>query len=157
MNTTKLDDNGVVVTCPNCGQRNRIRYEQLHQTVHCGKCKTEIRGVNVPIAIESDAAFDTLIGLSSLPVVVDFWAPWCGPCKMMEPEFEKVAASSAGEYIVAKVNTDMLPALGQRYQIQSLPTLVVFQGGHEVSRTSGSRPAKAIQSFIEQALAQVKA
>jgi thioredoxin 2 len=157
MNTARLDDNGVVVACPNCGQRNRIQYEHLSQAVRCGKCKTNIPGVAVPVEVDSEEHFNTLMGSSSLPVLVDFWAPWCGPCKMVAPEFQRVAAASAGELIVAKVNTEEQPAIAQRYDITSIPTLIVFQSGHEVARTAGARPADAIRSFVQEAIGQVKA
>ncbi len=157
MNTAKLDDNGVVVACPNCGQRNRIHYERLNQSVRCGKCKTGIPGVSVPVEVDTEEHFNTLIGLSALPVLVDFWAPWCGPCKMVAPEFQKVAATGVGELVVAKVNTEEQPAIAHRYDISSIPTLILFQGGHEVARTAGARPADAIQSFVQEALGPVKA
>ena len=100
---------------------------------------------------------DVIAASTLAPVLVDFWAPWCGPCKMVAPEFEKVAARSVREIVVAKVNTEELPAIAQRYDIHSIPTLIVFQEGHEAARTAGARPADAILSFVHETLGQVKA
>ncbi|MDB6020559.1 MAG: trxA 2 [Pedosphaera sp.] len=156
MNTANLDDKGVLVTCPNCGRRNRIHYEQLNRATRCGNCKHPIPGVDVPVDVGREEHFNALIQSSSVPVLVDFWAPWCGPCKMVAPEFQKVAATGVGKLIVAKVNTEEQPALAQRFTIHSIPTLVLFQGGHEIARDAGARPASAIESFVQQALTQAK-
>jgi thioredoxin 2 len=92
-----------------------------------------------------------LVARSSLPVVVDYWAPWCGPCRMVAPELQKVAARQAGRVIVVKVNTDELPDLGERFAIRSIPTLAVFAEGRERARSAGAKPALEIERFIEQA------
>ena len=89
---------------------------------------------------------------ASLPVIVDFWAPWCGPCRMVAPELQRVAASNAGRYLIVKVNTDAVPELGERFRIRSIPTMAVFEGGREVARTSGARPAADIEAFVRQSL-----
>jgi thioredoxin 2 len=146
-----LDDRGVVVACTQCGQKNRLAYERLSGTVRCGSCKTTLSAPGSPIAVESTADFDRLIAQSSLPVVVDYWAPWCGPCRMVAPELEKVAARQAGRFVVVKVNTDALGDLGERFGIRSIPTLAVFAGGREIARSSGTRPASEIEAFVEQA------
>lgn len=87
-------------------------------------------------------------------MVVDFWAPWCGPCRAVAPELEKVARAAAGEFLVVKVNTDALPDVSERFRIRSIPTMAVFRGGSEVTRTAGARPAADIQAFVRQALLQ---
>lgn len=104
-----------------------------------------------PFDVGNVADFDRLVARSSLPIVVDYWAPWCGPCRMVAPELEKVAARNAGRLIVAKVNTDVLTELGQRYGIRSIPTMAVFAEGKEQARTSGARPAADIEDFVAHA------
>jgi thioredoxin 2 len=149
-----LDAQGVVVACGNCGQKNRLRYERLGEPVRCGECKQDIRPVSAPLEVTSSEHFDHLIGSASIPVVVDYWAPWCGPCRMVAPELAKVAARQAGRVLIVKVNTDVLNDLGARFRIQSIPTMAVFAHGREVGRTTGARPAADIEAFVLQAIAQ---
>lgn len=152
MSTAKTDDKGVVLICSACGQKNRTPYERLGETGQCGRCKAPLPPPAVPIEVERESHFDRLVNASPLPVVIDYWAPWCGPCRMVAPELEKVAASNAGKFVVAKVNTEQLPALGERYNIRSIPTMAVFVHGKEAARTAGARPAAAIEAFIRQSI-----
>jgi thioredoxin 2 len=99
----------------------------------------------------SDLVFDALISHSKLPVLVDFWAPWCGPCKMVAPEFQKTARETAGQFVLAKVNTEEVPSLTARFRVTAIPTMVLFENGLEVARQAGAMPAPAIRKFIEQA------
>jgi len=154
MPSLNADDRGVIVSCTQCGQQNRLVYDRLGDTVRCGKCKASMGAPGAPIEVASAMEFDRLIAGSPLPVVVDYWAPWCGPCRMVAPEIEKVAARHAGRYLVVKVNTEELGDLGERFGIQSIPTLAVFAGGREVARTTGARPANAIEAFVAQATRQ---
>jgi thioredoxin 2 len=105
-----------------------------------------------PIEIAASDDFDRLVAGASVPVVVDYWAPWCGPCRMVAPELQKVAARQAGRVLVIKVNTEALPDLGERFSVRSIPTLALFAQGREVARTTGARPAPDIEAFINQAI-----
>jgi thioredoxin 2 len=149
---TQLDSRGVIVTCPGCAQRNRVLYERLSAPIRCGQCRRELSPPAEPVEIGSPADFDRVIAQASVPVVVDYWAPWCGPCRMVAPEIQKVAARQAGRVLVVKVNTEALPDLGERFGIRSIPTLAVFAQGREAARTSGARPAADIEAFIDQAI-----
>jgi thioredoxin 2 len=152
-----VDDRGIVVVCPGCGQKNRLAFDHLAGAVRCGACKAALSAPAFPLEIQSAADFDRLISRSSLPVVVDYWAAWCGPCRMVAPEIQKVAARRAGQYVVVKVNTEELGELGDRFGIRSIPTLAVFLEGREVARTSGARPASEIEAFVDQATRQAHA
>ena len=145
-----MDDRGVIVTCPKCGKRNRVPFSA--KEARCAGCRNALPPAGEPVEVHDSQAFDALIGSSPVPVIVDFWAPWCGPCRMVAPEIARVAADNAGRYLVVKVNTDELADLGERYRIRSIPTMAVFNGGKEVTRTAGARPAADIEKFVSQAL-----
>ncbi len=152
MSTASFDAQGLVAPCPHCGQRSRTPYAHLGETGTCGRCKNPLPPPSAPADITGVAQFDALLAQSPLPLVVDFWAPWCSPCRQVAPELVKVAQANAGAFLIVKVDTEALPALGARFGVQSIPTMAVFRAGQEVSRTMGARPAPAITSFVRQAL-----
>jgi thioredoxin 2 len=154
MSDLQLDTRGVIVPCPSCGQRNRRAFDKLGAGSRCGKCQSALPAAGAPVEVPDAAAFDAAVASSTVPVVVDFWAPWCGPCHMVAPELERVAQGAAGRYLVVKVNTDEVPELGERFRVRSIPTMAVFQGGREVGRTSGARPAADIEAFIQSSIAR---
>ncbi len=151
------DDRGVILHCPQCQRANRIPFARLHESGRCGGCKGSLPLPSLPVVIDSTAAFTALVQTASLPVLVDFWAPWCGPCKMVAPEITKLAALASGELLVAKVNTEDQPGIAGSMHIRSIPTFAVFTGGREVERTSGAMPAAQLRSFALRAAGQSEA
>ena len=143
---------GLIRSCPSCGKKNRVLYSWLGGAARCGSCGTALPPPAEPLAVDQGEALNGLLRESGLPVLVDFWAPWCGPCRTVAPEMAKVAERNAGKLLVVKVNTDVDPKVGAEHRIQSIPTMAVFQGGREVSRTMGARPAAQIEGFVRQAL-----
>lgn len=143
---------GIVRSCPSCGRKNRVLWSRLDQEARCGACGTALTPIAEPLAVDRGAELDALLRESALPVLVDFWAPWCGPCKMVAPEIAKVAQKNAGRILVVKVNTDVDPAVGAAHRIQSIPTMALFAGGREAARTLGARPATQIEGFVREAL-----
>ncbi|MGE0786371.1 MAG: thioredoxin TrxC [Sandaracinaceae bacterium] len=131
----------MVRTCPSCGAQNRVPASKLHLSPRCGRCKTALGPLAEPIVIDSAESYDALLRDARLPVLVDFWATWCPPCRALAPELVELASQRAGSILVAKVDTDALPSVAGRYGIRSIPTVIVFREGREASRVSGAMPA----------------
>jgi thioredoxin 2 len=147
------DRQGVIVSCPSCGRSNRLRYTALGKTNRCGSCRTGLPALSEPVEIPDTLTFDRAAADSSLPLLVDFWAPWCGPCRMVAPELERVARANAGRYVVVKVNTDVVTEVAARFTIRSIPTLALVFQSREIDRVTGVRPASEIEAFAARALA----
>jgi thioredoxin 2 len=152
MAASRLDRTGVIVSCPQCQRANRIAFGALDKSTRCGHCRTAIFAPETPIDVADAATFDAA-ATGALPLIVDFWAPWCGPCRMVAPELERLARSNAGRYLVLKVNTDEQTELASRFRIRSIPTLAIVVEGREVDRFAGARPAQEIEAFAARALA----
>ncbi len=136
------------IVCPNCLSVNNVPLKDSYKKANCGKCKESLLNTK-PIEL-NQANFDEVVVNSDIPVIVDFWAPWCGPCKMMGPNFEKAATKFPLKTLFAKANTQNEQNLGARFGIRSIPTLIIFKKGKEVHRISGALDENALRQLISE-------
>ena len=138
--------NLVQVVCPHCHTTNRVPSDRLEQQPNCGQCKSPLF-TGQPLEVDA-ASFDRHVERSDLPVVVDFWAPWCGPCRTMAPAFAQAATLLEPHFRLAKVNTESVQALAARFGIRSIPTLAVFRQGREIARQAGAMDTPGLVRWI---------
>ncbi len=141
-----MPGNSLILPCPACHSLNRVPAGRLGDAPNCGKCHSPLLAQQ-PISLD-ERAFDIHAGRGDLPLLVDFWAPWCGPCRMMAPAFEEAARRLEPGIRLAKVNTEEETALATRFAIRSIPTLALFRGGREVARQAGAMNADGIVRWV---------
>jgi thioredoxin 2 len=139
------------IACPHCARLNRVDLARAADRPKCGACGRPI-ALDRPLAL-TDATFDRVLADSPVPLVVDFYADWCGPCKMMAPILDQVTAQRTGDALFAKVDTDRNPGVSRRFGIASIPTTIAFRGGREVARRMGAMPRPQLEALVDQAVA----
>jgi len=137
----------VHIVCPHCASTNRIPASKLDAGGKCGKCH-KILITDKPVELDQ-SNFKKHITTNDLPVIVDFWAPWCGPCKMMAPIFEQATQQLKGKAIFAKVNTEAEQMLASQFNIRSIPTIAMFKGGHEIKRSAGAMDLNSLSQWAQ--------
>lgn len=145
----------MLIACAHCGSTNRVPDERLQHDPICGRCKTALLDGR-PVEL-TDANFDAVTAKTELPVVIDFWAPWCGPCRTMAPQFERAAQQLKGQALLAKLDSDANPRTSARFAIRSIPSMVMLQGGRERNRMSGAVQAPQIVGWVQQAAGEGQA
>jgi thioredoxin 2 len=137
----------MIRVCGNCGQKNRQRAEHLHREMRCARCKTPFGPIAEPIDADT-TLFDDVVANAKLPVLVDFWAAWCGPCQMAAPEVARAARETAGKAVVLKVDTDRYPDIAERYGVRGIPNFIVLRGGKVVFQHAGVASHTEMQSWL---------
>ena len=138
----------MILDCVHCSTQNRVPAARITSVARCGSCKAALCPLERSLSVHSETDFDELIRDAPVAVLVDFWAAWCGPCRAVAPELESLARTKARETIVAKIDTEALPAIAARYAVRSIPTMVLFRAGREVKRVSGAMSAAQIANGL---------